>query len=277
VDEDFPTPAISQGEYLLSRFALNSSKVPLHREKPLETADSLRLALASCASELPQTYLVDITTFTHEALLILLKLLQLRVKPADSVTFVYTAASEYSVGDKEENKWLSKGIGEIRSVLGYPGKVLPTQKSHLVILAGFESERAERFVEEYEPSVLSLGLGAPDSATSPAHASVNNAMHGRIVAQHKDSVTFLFSCSDPVETMNAIQDRIRQVPNHNVLIAPMNTKISTVGAGLLALDDDSVQLCYATARQYNELNYSKPDTNCYLFAVPAIPRHANST
>jgi len=277
VDEDLPTSTDSQSEYLLSRFGLNSSMVPLNREKPLKTADSLQLALASCARELPQTYLVDITTFTHEALLILLRLLQLRLKPADSVTFVYTAASEYSVGDKEENKWLSKGIGEIRSVLGYPGKVLPTQKSHLVILAGFESERAERFIEEYEPNVLSIGLGAPDSSTSPAHASVSKAMHSRIVAQHKDGVTFLFSCSDPMRTVTAIQDRIRQVPGHNVLIAPMNTKISTIGAALVAFDDDSVQLCYATAHQYNETNYSKPDTNCYLFTVPAIPSPAKAT
>jgi hypothetical protein len=220
---------------------------------------------------------VDITTFTHEALLILLKLLQLKLKPTDSVTFLYTAALEYSVGDEEENKWLSKGIGEIRSVLGYPGKVLPTQKLHLVILTGFESERAERFIEEYEPNMLSLGLADPDSSTSPAHYPVNRAKHSRIAARHKDAVTFVFSCSDPVETMTAIQDRIRQVPDHNVLIAPMNTKISTVGAALVAFDNDSVQLCYATANQYNESNYSKPDSNCYLFTVPGIPSRAKST
>jgi hypothetical protein len=276
-EENFPTAADSHVDYLLGHFAPNCSMVSLNREKPLRTADSLQQVLGSCITDLPQTYLVDITTFTHEALLILLKLLQLRLKPADSVTFVYTAALEYSVDDEEENKWLSKGIGEIRSVLGYPGKVLPTQKSHLVILAGFESDRAERFIDEYEPNVLSIGLGAPDSSTNPAHVSVNKAMHSRIVAQHKDAETFIFSCSDPAETMVAIQERIRQVPNHNVLIAPMNTKISTMGAALVAFDDESVQLCYATAHQYNELNYSKPDTNCYLFTVPAIPSPAKST
>jgi hypothetical protein len=251
--------------------------VPLHTERPLKTADSLQQAVGGSVRELPQTYLVDITTFTHEALLILLKLLQLKVKPVDSVTFVYTAALEYSVGDKQDNKWLSKGIGEIRSVLGYPGKMVPTQKLHLVILAGFESERAERFIEEYEPNVVSLGLGDPDSSTNPAHSPVNRAMHRRVAAQHKDGVTFMFSCSDPMETRTAIQDRIRQVPDHNVLIAPMNTKLSTVGAALVAFEDDSVQLCYATAHQYNESNYSKPDTNCYLFTVPAIPNPAKST
>jgi hypothetical protein len=271
IDEGYPSVAISQGEYLLSRYVPKSSIVSLHRGNPLITADSLNRAILSCASDQPRSYLADITTFTHEALLILVKLLQLRLKPEDSVTFVYTAASEYSIGQKPEEKWLSKGIGEIRSVLGYPGKVLPSRKSHLLILAGYESERAERFIEQYEPNVLSVGLGAPDSATNPAHASINKVMYNRIVAQHKEARTFLFSCSDPLETRGSVQEQIQQVRDHNVLIAPMNTKISTIGAALVALEDDSVQLCYAPAHQYNEIHYSRPDTNCFLFSVPGIP------
>jgi len=272
VDEDHPSTEISQAaEYLLGRHMPRSSKMNVHRGDPLATADSLNHAIISSARGEPISFLMDITTFTHEALLILVKLLQMRLKPDDSVTFVYTAASEYSVGQKPEEKWLSKGIGEIRSVLGYPGKALPSQKSHLVILAGYESERAERFIEEYEPNVLSVGLGAPGSATNPVHASINEAMHSRIMAQHKEARTFYFSCSDSLEARNSIREQIQQVRDHNVLVAPMNTKISTMGAALVALEDDSVQLCYAPAHQYNEVHYSTPDNNCFLFSVPGIP------
>ena len=57
------------------------------------------------------------------------------------------------------------------------------------------------------------------------------------------------------------------VSGHNALIAPMNTKISTVGAALLAMEDDTIQLCYATAHQYNEKGYSTPGQECYYFNV----------
>jgi hypothetical protein len=270
VNENFPDIVSSNGEYLLSRYAGKSAMVLLSTENPLQTADSLQEAVGATLDEPPQTYLVDITTFTHEALLILLKVLQLRLKMADSVTFVYATAAEYSVGDKDEDKWLSKGIGEVRSVLGYPGRILPTRKSHLVIMAGFESERADRLIEEYEPNRISLGLGDPTSSISPDHYSVNRAIHAKIRAKYTDVMNFTFSCLDPIVTKSAVKAHIQLLPDHNVLIAPMNTKISTIGVALLAFEDNSVQLCYATAHQYNERNYSRPGDDCYLFSVPGL-------
>lgn len=276
-NENFPTVVSSNGEYLRSRYESQSSMVLLSTDNPLKTADSLQKAIGGVVTEAPQHYLVDITTFTHEALLILLRVLQLKLKTTDSLTFAYTTALEYSVGDKAEDKWLSKGIGEIRSVLGYPGKIIPTRKLHLVILAGFEGERAERLIEEYEPSKVSLGLGDPNHSISPDHYSVNKATHQKIAAKYTDVMQFNFSLLDPFKTKSAIEFHIRKVPGHNVLIAPMNTKISTLGVALLAFEDDSIQLCYATAHQYNESNYSKPGSECYLFTVPGLSIPASTS
>ena len=38
----------------------------------------------------------------------------------------------------------------------------------------------------------------------------------------------------------------------------MNTKISTLGAAMVALEDESIQVCYAQADVYNANNYSTP-------------------
>ena len=269
-NENFPAILSDNGRYLTGRYAGRSKMVFLSTEDPLKTADRLQNAFRETADDLPRRYLVDVTTFTHEALLILLKILQLKLKETDSVTFAYATAKEYSVGDSEETKWLSKGISDVRSVLGYPGRILPTQKSHLVIMAGFESERAGLLIERYGPNKVSLGRGDPMSSISPDHYSVNQAIHTKIKAKYTDVMEFTFSCLDPIVTKSEVKAHIQLTTDHNVLIAPMNTKLSTIGVALLAFEDNSVQLCYAPAHQYNERNYSSPGDDCYLFSVPGL-------
>ena len=95
---------------------------------------------------------IDITTFTHEALLILIKNLYLHQSSFDSILLIYNGAKEYS-------PWLSKGCKEVRNVIGFPGMFNPSYKYHLIILTGFEYERATRLVELMEPDILSMGNG----------------------------------------------------------------------------------------------------------------------
>ena len=49
---------------------------------------------------------IDITTFNHEMLLILLKAIDKKKELFTSIKFLYNGAKEYSIGDKSENKWL---------------------------------------------------------------------------------------------------------------------------------------------------------------------------
>jgi hypothetical protein len=234
-------------------------------DDPLRTADSLHAAIDESIAAGLRKFLVDITTFTHEGLLILLRILQFR--SIGSVDCGYTSAREYSVGDLDERKWLSKGLGEVRSVLGYPGRVLPSKKLHLIIMAGFEADRAERVILEYEPNTISLGLGDPNDSISPDHYKANRIFYERLVEKYSNVLEFTFSCSDPEKTRSALRKQVALLPDRNVLISPMNTKISTVGAALVAFDDDAIQLCYATAHRYNEQAYSMPSDHCYYFSL----------
>ena len=56
-------------------------------------------------------------------------------------------------------KWLSKGVKEIRSVLGFPGEILPSRKNHLIVLTGYEYERAKTIIDILQPYSLALGFG----------------------------------------------------------------------------------------------------------------------
>ena len=41
-----------------------------------------------------------------------------------------------------EAKWLSRGIGEVRSILGYSGTLKPSRSNLLIVIVGYEYERA---------------------------------------------------------------------------------------------------------------------------------------
>lgn len=257
-------------KYLRERFEGKAIDVGTHSGKPIITADNLSESIQKVAAEKPNKFLIDITTFRHESLLILLYLLRLLTKPTDQIIFVYTTASDYSIGDKIEEKWLSKGVAEVRTVLGYSGDVSPSKKMHLIILVGFEYQRASRLIEVLEPNVISLGHGAVASVTEPKHIASQKFFYDllrKMVATHGNVEAFEFACNDPLEAKNAIVSQVARHPGFNTVLAPMNTKLSTIGAGLSAFEHGDIQICYAEALHYNYHGYSSPGSNCYLFEV----------
>ncbi len=258
----------NNAKYLLDRLGSNAHKVPLDKTSPLVTADNLQRALSHAGGDDRElAYLVDITTFTHEALLILLRLLQARAARS-TVILAYAPAAEYSIGLPPEEKWLSKGITDIRSVLGYPGDSRPSRKSHLIVLVGFESDRAERLLDEYQPHVISLGFGQDGTATSVLHQHTNRLAFGQLASKVAKYNEFEFSCVEVSAAENAIATQAAKFPDCNIVVAPMNTKLSTVGVAGAAFRNNEIQICYASASQYNVEAYSRPGETCILTAIP---------
>jgi hypothetical protein len=262
--------------YLADRFIHKSIHVPLSLSNPIRVADSMTAGLDRVISTKPQSYLVDITTFTHEALLILLSLLRRRLKSSDKIRFAYTTAKEYSLGAEGADKWLSKGIKQIRSVLGYPGDPLPTRQFHLVVLAGFENDRAAQLIDTYEPAIVSLGFGSREQSITNEHFEVNVAFHKKLCDIYRDLETFTFSLTDPMQAKVDIAQQIAAKPRFNVVVAPLNNKISTIGSALIAFENPDIQLCYSQANFYNYENYSSPGDEFYLLDVPGFLESANA-
>ncbi|MGA2668819.1 MAG: hypothetical protein ABSF32_07865 [Ignavibacteria bacterium] len=233
---------------------------------PVHNAIEFITYLNKTKSQFPQTFVIDITTFTHETLLILYYFLKLILTEKDKLIALYLDVDEYSINEKKpEDKWLSKGIGEIRSVLGYPGVFSPAKKNHLIILFGFESERTKKLIETYESNVVSLAFGPEELSTQKQHYYINSERHQELLKNYPESDQFKISLIDPIQAKKEIQNQIEKYNDYNTLIAPMNNKISTLGAALVAYENKNVQLCYVTANQYNINGYSEPGNNCYLF------------
>lgn len=270
---DLPVHLDTNANALKDLFGTTSVHVPVSTNNPIQTADELKNALTLCSEGTRKTYLIDITTFTHEHLLILLKVLPLAIGSQNQVIFGYSSASDYDVDSPVKDKWLTKGVGEIRSVLGYPGLMLPSGKSHLIILVGFEHERASELIRVFEPSAISLGHDKEGSSTSPTHYAAH--LHfleliREVAAKHSCVFDFEFACNDPWLVQKAIIDQVSAMAEYNTILAPMNTKIATAGCALASLQNDKIQLCYAQAIHYNYAAYSTPGSHCYLFETPEL-------
>jgi len=261
---------MDNGVYLAQCFTGEVQRVMMDTADPLKTADNLQQAIAECEELHPKQIVVDITTFTRESLLILFKLL-LPYARNSQVLFLYAPAKEYSVGEEPENKWLSRGVADVRSVLGYPGELLPTRKEHLIVLVGgFEHDRAAELIGRREPSVISLGYSRSDVPSRAKHQAETEQSFEMVRAIYRDAHEFTFHCHEPYKTRDAILQQREVAPDHNVIVSPFNTKISTIGAAMAASQDMSIQLCYAEAELYNSRNYSVPGDTFCLFGLNEI-------
>jgi hypothetical protein len=273
-------------ENLLREKNIQYESITLYHKDSIESADHIMMYLDKIIPQQKvKNVIIDVTTFTHEMTLILLWLFKEKYNNID-VTFAYSNAENYnpSVTNSEDeedvekkilDKWLSKGIDDIRSVLGYPGTLLPAKSTHLVIVVGYEYDRALSIIAEVEPSSLSLLFGKSDSfTTTDKHRGAREQFE--YVA--KDSLSFLpedkiftydISCNNPKKAKHNLRDHFENIKDSisdkNIVVFTMNNKISTLGVGLLALERKDIQLCYAPALIYNYANYSSPGNNCYLF------------
>lgn len=241
---------------------------PVHGKtsEPITSVDAMHkcLSLILSPDQLNRVG-VDITTFTHEQLLMLLALL--RQIGCRTVLCLYSGARAYMTGNPQ---WLSEGIAETRSVLGFPGDLGVRTGLKLIMLVGFEWERARRIIDAYDPTHLALGLGRRVDAIEEAHYRTNEKFFNKLVGYYPDATHFQFSCNDAEATAEIIGKQCAE-DGFSSVVAPLNTKVSTVGAALAAFSDSRIQLCYAQAAVYNCVSYSKPGKFFRAFRINLDP------
>lgn len=268
---DFNSKILETKEKVKAIFDGKSTEYVIPKSDPfchLKSAYDMTQKIFDCGIK---RILVDITTFTHEMLLILLNVLWRKKDIYASIDFVYTGAKDYCPDVFDGGKRLSKGCKEVRSVLGYPGFLVPKKQSCLIILVGFEHERASGLIDMVDPDQLFIGCGITQSAhvTSEMHIGPMKefeAMYKSLLASRANVSTFEFSAKDIVSTLDSIEEIIEKTKGYNHIVVPMNTKISTLAVGMAALNDPSIQLCYAEPETYNFDNYSSPGDSVLYYS-----------
>jgi hypothetical protein len=231
--------------------------------EPLEVAKTLHKTFGGFAERAKsQKAIIDITSFRREELLMLFSLMHsLGTKGTENWELVYVGAQ--GMGD-----WLSGKVTGVRSVYGYPGEMWPSKKTRLILLMGFEVERARSIFEAYEPAIVYVGSGKQSDSISDELHQRNLECLGRIMLDIGDAATkqFEFSARDPSQLVLDLEAAIEDDPTSNTIIAPLNTKLSTLGAGMYAKGHPAYQVCYASVDTYNEEEFSQPSQ--YVYRIP---------
>jgi ribosomal protein RSM22 (predicted rRNA methylase) len=121
-----------------------------------------------------------------------------------------------------------------------------------------------------EPNSLELGYGRTGNATTDKDKDANeHYLHlvEKMAISFEDIKTFDIKCNDPFATYMKLSERVEKIIDKNIIIVPLNNKISTVGVAITAIKNDNIQICYAPALVYNYLNYSTPGEYCYIFSI----------
>lgn len=263
-------PQTNYHDEFFAKAKSNSEVIGLDSFSLIETIDLIQEKLRGPELENADIVL-DITALSHEVLTAMIGLLA-NESLLEKTTILYTSATEYGNTADDSPNWLSKGVSDIRSVLGFPGLMLPSKKILLIIMAGFETERASEVISRYEPAKLAIGYGSKAGSLAVKHHELNKMRAGSIVDEilfnnivdyQPDS--FEFSCTDPMETKYSILDYIANAGSYNIIICPLNNKISTVGAALAALELPSIQICYAQPQEYNMAGYAHPSSEVTIY------------
>jgi len=235
--------------------------IPLDYSNPLTTADSLIGLFNENPEADKKSVLIDISTFTRESLLITLKFLSFI---SDKISDIYIF---YRTANVSNN--LSDAVVSIRSVIGYMGDINIEDPLHLIILSGFEHERAKEIIDTLEPDHISIGYASKDGSVSEDLYNSNIEFTNTLMAYYSDTKidTFEHSLLDPESSKREILKAANAKEGFSTVVAPLNNKISTIGAGLAAISNPRIQLCYAEMGNYNVNSYSTPTDDCYIFRV----------
>ena len=240
------------------------------KKNPLLLADAFLNFSKEPTQEKNVDWIADITTMTHEMLLILIAAADEIVTSWKNMQLVYNVAGAYSGDDVPSKKWISRGIHEVRSVIGYPGAWSPGEQTVLVALPGFDSERMRQMVEEIEPDKLVVGIACPIGDRHTWSEQKNRGIAEDLL-KTRNGTTFDYPALDPMGAVDAIIDVLHDA-NGNVLIAPLNSKISTAALGILVRLKPEWQICYAPAFVYN-LKYATPSDSFLTCAMSTIRSH----
>lgn len=190
---------------------------------------------------------VDITTFTRESLIVGCALLREQMN-ASVFRVLYTVPFQHG-------EWLSRGFREVRNIMGFPGVQTPGASNVLIVLSGFEPERTIRIIEEYEPSLVLLGIGNPP--TNPTFLE-RNLKEQELVLARQEVKRFEFPATSVAECARLLTAVVEQyLPQSNIIMAPMSTKPSTIATMLVAERHPAIQLAYCVPGEYNTQSYSE--------------------
>ena len=214
---------------------------------------------------------IDITTFTKAYLLNLLGCLRYRF-PKAKFRIVYTK------GIYSENEPLTWGVKDITILPHYGRKRRDMKNSVLVLLLGYEDDRAYGIKEYIDPlKTIAVIADPPTYLGADKPSKVFNAA----ILNDPETLKINVSAMDPLETKNKLSELYRNedLEDFGFFIAPLGTKMQVVGVYLFFEEEINqnwetarAQIVYSQPAKYNEKKYTVAYENQQVWEFHMEPK-----
>jgi len=230
-------------------------EIAIDEEKPIPIVREIIQNVEKYAADSKKPKIsIDISTIIKWHLLILLKALDLN-KLLENVRFLYTEPEDY-VTDLFQP--LSFGIRQIFPIPTYSGNFDFSKDSLLVLILGYEGDRAMALLEEMDPAECLLLIAKPayhkewEGRTEKLNVGIINIV-GKSKIEYMDS-------RNPVLASQQLHKILSnsKYSKYNHVISPLGTKPQTLGLYLyLSTNPLNTIIVYGSPLRHNEPFYSK--------------------
>lgn len=204
---------------------------------------------------------IDISTFTKQYTLVLLKLLD-GLESGNQIRVLYTEPIEY--GPRRGGR-LTEGLRQIVSVPFFGGHYSFQRKKLLVLFLGYEGERALAIWEDYAPDKTIAFIGKPGYRKGWERISeeLNHRLLEMPIVEKRVAPTL-----DPTEVFKNLEQIYETHRSWNIYVAPLGSKLQALGIYLFAKRHPDVQIVYAIPLEYIEEDYSEGIGPTRSFLLP---------
>ena len=208
--------------------------------------DSVEDAIQNC-----QNVQVDISTMPRDIIWYLLWLLE-----QDSIEIRYVYHSPNSYGDD----WLSRDPQAPRLVYKLSGIASPSDKTALLVTAGFDLQRVKRLIDWYEPAKLMIGL---QSKSQFKQNEDEMKVHRDTFEKEHNCMIFELDAFAEDRGMAALQRALKQLdPSYNLIMSSLGPKLTAIALYQLQRQNRKIGLVYAPSNQFSK-EYSIGIGKCF--------------
>ncbi len=151
-------------------------------------------------------------------------------------------------------EWLSKDPEKPRLIYNHSGITNLERPTALLLISGFDIERADQLIRYFEPKITFLAL---QSGTQYNNHKKNIDAHLEALNSSYEVQPFYFNSFSSDGGHSEIRGEIcNEVDNYNIISTSLGPKPSTVALFKLQQEFPQIALCYIPSAKYNTGNYS---------------------
>lgn len=239
-------------ESFLANYSVGQSKMLPFDCKLLDVENGIRSFYDSLRSKHILTsekrILIDISTFVKPYFYCLLKLLKQECE-ISGICATYTEPANYGKPFQERIAF-TRGLDHVGEIPSFNGSTDIDKKNMLVIMLGFEGQRALEVLRSVQPDKTIVINGFPAYRSEFKDVSLINNLN--VVREGECLSELQFSsANDPFETYRTIEKLYNDWSRcYNFSLAPLGPKPMALGACLFALQHSDTRILYAYPQGY---------------------------